>query len=419
MATLNVAVSTDFTANSIPAVWQKAVQHVSDRFSISARLVGSESSDAPIVEKDDLTKGPGDTVRYVIYNRLIGAARTGTQAQQGNEEKMTNAADAVTVALFRHATSFDKFAAKVVLGDLESISARNIGEWHARFMDDEFTDQVMNQDTPTIIYGGDATARANVGPGDVLSASAFKRLHMAAQRRGVQPWQTSGKARMPFPVYGAIVNEVDYYNLVTSDDFEQDVRLSAERGKSNPALDGNMDMYNGIVIYRWSSINPGDGMVGSFLRPEARLAADINSSTTTVTAGPTTAVTNVDYWQYFPVSGTNTLLIDTEQITYTATPGNASLTVATRGANGTTAAAHTAGALMTLNNIGKTLLFGRHTAMRAWAQRPKRIRQEYDYEYEHGRGIDFIYEVKGVEAGDGTLANCVVMEVYSANPNTI
>lgn len=419
MATMNVAVSTDFNSNSIPAVWQKAVQHVSDRMSISARLVGSESSDAPIVEKEDLTKGPGDTIRYVIYNRLIGKAKTGTTALQNTEEKMTNAADSVTVALHRHATAFDKFAAKVVLGDLEAIAARNVGEWHARYMDDEFTDQVINQDTPTILYGGDATSRATVAPGDIFGNSALKRLHAAAQRRGVQPWQTSGKARMPFPVYGAIINEIDYYNLVSSDGFTQDVRLAGERGKGNPALDGNIDMKDGIVIYRWSSVNPGDGMLGSYLRPEARLAATITSSGTTITAGANTAVTNVDYWQYFPQSGTNTLLIDSEQISYTATPGDSSLTVATRGANGTTQAAHTQGALMTLNNIGKVLLFGRHTAMRAWAQRPRRIRQDYDYEYENGRGIDFIYEVKGIEAADGNLANCVVMEVYSANPNTI
>lgn len=419
MATMNVAVSTDFNSNSIPAIWQKAVLHVADRMSISNRLVGSESSDAPIVEKEDLSKQPGDTIRYVIYNRLIGKVKTGTTALQNTEEKMTNAADSVTVALFRHATAFDKYAAKVVLGDLEAVAARNVGEWLARFLDDEFTDQVLNQDTPTILYGGDATTRAQLGPGDTLSASAFKRLHAAAQRRGVKEWQTSGKARMPFPVYGAIVNEIDAYNLANSDGFVQDFRLAANRGKDNPVLDGNLDMYNGVVIYRWSSVNPGDGMLGSFLRPEARLAATITSSGLTITAGPTSAVTNVDYWQYFPTSGTNTLKIDEEQISYTATPGDSSLTVATRGANGTTQAAHTAGALITLNNVGKVILFGRHTAMRAWAQRPQRIKQDYDYDYERGRGIDFIYEVKGIEAADGTLANCVVGEFYSPNPSTI
>lgn len=419
MATMNIAVSSDFNSSSIPEIWQKTVQHVADRMSIISRLKGSESSDAPVLEKEDLTKQAGDTIRYVIYNRLLGKGVTGETALQNSEEKLTNAADVVTVALFRHATAFNKFAAKVVLGDLEAIAARNIGEWLGRFLDDNFTDQVLNQDTPTILYGGDATARANLGPGDICSASFFKRLHMAAQRRGVQPWQTSGKARMPFPVYGALVNEIDYYNLVVSDDFEQDVRLAAERGKSNPALDGNMDMYNGVVIYRWSSVNPGDGMVGSYLRPEARLAANINSSTTTITAGPTSAVTNVDYWQYFPTSGSNTLLIGSEQIAYTGTPGDSSLTVDTRGANGSTAAAHTAGDLITLNNVGKVLLFGRHTAMQAWAQKPQRIKQDYDFDYERGRGIDFIYEVKGIEAGDATLANCVVGEVYSPNPNTI
>lgn len=424
MATLNVATASDLS-NAIPQRWQEAVMFDADRQSIVGKLTGPDMSDAPVLEKEDLVKQKGDRINYVIYQRLIGAARTGTNALQGNEEQLVEATDVVTVGLFRHATAFNKTALKTALGDLEAVSGKTISGWLARFLDDNLVDQVLNQDTITTLYGGDATARGNVGPGDELTASTFNRLHMAAQRRGVKPWQTTGKARMPFPVYGAMVNEVDYYRLVVSDGFRQDFRLAAARGNGNPILDGNVDMYNGIVIYRWSSVHPGDGMLGSFLRPEGRVSDNpLSSSATTINIGANTAVSNVDYAQYLPDNAaTHTLLIESEQITYTgaaaSNPGNSSVTSVTRGANGTTAASHVRGSLITLNNIGKVLVFGSNFAMQAWAQRPKRVAQEYDYGYEIGRGIDFIYEVKGVEAADATLANCLAMEVYSPNPSTV
>ena len=178
-----------------------------------------------------------------------------------------------------------------------------------------------------------------------------------------------------------------------------------------------------MLLYPWAQVAPGDGMYGTFLRPEARLAATINNSTLTITAGPTTAITGVDYWQYFPDTGSVRILIDSEQIDYTGAsgtnPGNASLTADTRGVGGTTAASHTAGALITMRNISKVYMFGMGAGCRAWAQRVQKIGQVYDYGKEIGVGVDYIYGVKGTERNDATLANCMSLEVWSPNPSTV
>lgn len=416
--TLNLATKTDWDA-VIPEYWDKAVMYEADRMSIMSKLTGKDGSDAPILEKEDLTKQKGDKITFTSMQRLLGKGVSGTTALEGAEEDMVPGVFAVTVELFRHATAANKIATVEALYDFPAVAARQLSDWLARFQDDDMVDQVLNVDTITALYAGDAAARGDLGPGDLFLPHELRALHMAGQRRGIREFQTVRGGKMPFPVFGALLSEVDYYNLVNDAEFRSDVRLAAARGGDNPALSGHIDMYQGIMLYRWSSVNPGDGMVGSFLRPEARLAATITSSGTTITAGPTTAITNVDYWQYFPQSGTNTLLIESEQITYTATPGDSSLTVATRGAGGTTQVAHTAGALMTLNNVGKVLLFGKNFALRAWAQRPRRIRQERDYQFEQGLGLEWIYENKGVENADNTLANAIVMETYSPNPNTI
>ena len=416
--TLNLATKTSWDA-IVPEYWDKAVQDESDRLSVINRLTGPDGSDAPILTKSDLTKQKGDKITFSTLQRLLGKGVSGTTAQEGAEENLVPGTYSVTVELFRHATAANDIARQESLLDFPRDAGRKLSDWHARFRDDNLMDQVLNQDTIQTHFAGSKTSRGNLGPADTFNTRELKRLHLAGRRRGVKPFRTTRKGQMPWPIYGALISEVDYYHLIESDDFKQDMRLGAERGNNNPVLDGSVDMYQGIVLWVFGSVNPGDGMLGSYLRPEARLAATITSGGTAITAGPTTAITNVDYWQYFPTSGTNTLLIESEQISYTATPGDSSLTVATRGANGTTAVAHTAGALMTLNNVGKVLLFGVNFGLEAWAMPVQRIRQERDYGMELGIGIKWMYEVKGVQNADATLANCVAMETTSSNALTL
>ena len=420
--TLNLATKTSWDA-SVPEYWDQAVMYESDRQAVTSRLSGPDGSDAPVIQNRDLTKQAGDQITFTSLQRLLGAGVSGTTALEGSEENLVNGTYAVTVELYRHATAANDIARKEVLWDFPTVAARRMSEWHARFRDDFLMNRVLNTDTIQTLYAGGKTSRANLGPADLFTTRELKRLHMAARRRGVNPFRTTRKAQMPWPTFGAFLSEVDYYNLTESDDFKQDMRYAAARGENNPALDGNTDMYQGITLWVFGAVNPGDGMLGSYLRPEARLAAALNSSATTFTIGPTTAVTNVDYGQYFPASGSgNVLLIDSEQITYTggaSDPGNASWGTVDRAENGTTAASHSAGALVTLNNNGKILLFGANFALEGWAMPVTRVRQERDYGMELGIGIKWIYGVKGVDNADNTLAHAVALESYSANPNTV
>lgn len=379
-----------------------------------------------MLTKTDLTKQKGDKITFSTLQRLLGKGVSGTTALEGAEENLVPGVYTVTVELFRHATSANDIARQESLLDFPRDAGRKMSEWHARFRDDNFMSQILNVDTIQALFAGGKTSRGNLGPADTFNTRELKRLHLAGRRRGVRPFRTTRKAQLPWPAFGALISEVDYYNLIESDDFKQDMRLGAERGNNNPALDGSVDMYQGIVLWIFGSVNPGDGMLGSFLRPEARLAATITVAGTSVTAGPTTAITNVDYWQYFPgayaygetISGTHTVLIDAEQMTFTTAPTDTTLTVV-RAAGGTVGVAHTAGALMTLNNVGKVVLFGVHAALEAWAMPVQRIRQERDYGMELGIGVKWMYEVKGVANADATLANAVAMETTSPNPNTV
>ena len=425
MATLNVVTKTNVDA-AVPEYWGDGIMYDADRNSLFSKLKGSDGSGAAVIEKNQIGGGkPGDKITFTVLSRLVGAGVTGATALEGSEEKLVVGTHAVTVDEVRHGTAVDHIANVEAIFDYAKSSQRQLADWLTRYLDDQILGQMFNTDldASTTMYAGGKTARGDLGTGDLFVPVELKKLHMAAQRRGVMPFQETNGGKFPWPIYMAGISEADYYQLSSDPDFREDNRLAQLRGESNPVVSGYISMYQGIMLAVFTSVNNGDGVVGSYLRPEAVLATALTAgeaSPTTITTGKRdgTQVTNVDYYQYLPQSGTNTLLIDKEKITYTAVPGNSTVS-GTRAAGGTTQAAHAAGALITLNNLGRVLLFGKQMIMRAYAERPTPIRQVRDYEQELGLGIRFINGVKAVDAVDGSPRSAITMETYAPNPSTI
>ena len=426
MATLNVSTTASEWTGIVPTLWDETLWEVSTRLSISDQLAGAENSGAAIIEKFDLTKRPGQTITFTVIDPLIGEPVSGRTALEGSEEDTNATTFSVTVTHYRHGTATDELSQIISTygRKWQGKAAELLGDWFARRKDDDWMDQLLNQDTIRTLFAGNATSRANIAPGAYLLPHELRRLAMAAERRGAQPIKTFRTMKSTFPMYCALMSEVDYYNLINDANFRQDARLADVRGADNAALSGRINMYQGLLILRLSSVDAGTGLYGTFLRPEFRLRTTMTAAQTTIDIGPATQKTGVDYGKYFPQTGTgNLLLIDSENISYTGAaatdPSNTGWATVTRAAGGTTAATHAAAALGTLNNLGKVLVFGKNTCMRAWALKPRRKHQERDYEFERGMAIQWIYGLESVQWSDATVANAVVMETYSANPSTV
>mgnify|MGYP001611152258 FL=1 len=425
MATLNLSITGTEWVGSQPTLWDEALWEVSTRLSISDQLAGDERSGAAIVEKFDLTKKAGQTITFTIVDPLIGEPVSGRTAQEGSEEDTNTTTASVTVTHYRHATATDELSQIIdVFGrQWQSKAAEMIGDWFARRKDDDWMDRTLNTDTIQTLYAGSATSRNNIQPGAYLLPHELRRLAVAAERRGAQPIKTFRTIKSTFPMYCALMSEIDYYNLVNDANFRQDVRLAEVRGADNAAISGRVSMYQGLLILRLSSVIAGTGFHGSYLRPEARLRTALTAAATTINIGPVTQKTGVDYGKYFSQTGsTQLLLVDAENISYTGAaatdPSSTGWATVSRAENGTTAATHSAGTLITQNNLGKVLVFGKNVTKRAWALKPRRIHQERDYGFEKGMGIQWIYGLLSTQWSDATVANAVVLETYSTNPNT-
>ena len=426
MATLNVSITGTEWVGTQPTLWDEALWEVSTRLSITDQLAGDERSGAAIIEKFDLTKKAGQTITFTVIDPLIGEPVSGRTVLEGSEEDTNTTAISVTVTHYRHGTATDELSQIIdVFGrKWESKAAEMIGDWFARRKDDDWMQQTLITDTIQTLFAGNASSRNNIQPGAYLLPHELRRLAMAAERRGAQPIKTFRTLKSTFPMYCALMSEVDYYNLVNDANFRQDVRLSEVRGADNPAINGRINMYQGLLILRLSSVPASTGLYGTYLRPEARIRTAMTAAQTTIDLGPATQKTGVDYGKYFSQTGSSQfLLVDSENISYTGAaatdPGNTGWATVSRAANGTAAATHAVGALLTQNNLGKVLVFGKGVTMRAWALRPRRKHQERDYEFEKGMAIQWIYGLESVQWSDSTVANAVVMETYSTNPSTV
>lgn len=415
-------------ANLIPTQWSKSIIRVADRESFFTQLAGPEGSRAAVIEKRDLMDKPGSVIRFSVTGRLNRKVNTGSSALKNNEEKMPSGSFTVTIGLRRTATARDYMVDVTSIVDFAADAWPALKDWAKRDLDDQIFDAFLNQGTIKILYANSKSSRATLAAGDVLTTVELIKLHTAAKRRGVQPVQRVGRGLLAEPVYMVGLSESDYYQLRADPEYKQDVRLAAVRGGNNPVFEGVVtDMYQGMLLYAFAGINNGDGKLGSFLRPEAELMTTVNSVATTIEAGPSatgSAISNVDYWGYFPDSAeVHELRIDSEDIEYTgavgSNPGDSSLTSVTRGANSTTAAAHSAGALITLRHTGKVLAFGPEAMMRAWARNQDRTAEVEDYGNEIGVGIRYVNGVAVVQSIDAFAKNALVMETWSPSVSTI
>lgn len=409
----------------VPELWDTTMNYIADVTAIGSRLSGPDGSDAAIIEKTDLTKVPGDLIRFPMLGRLLATARSGQSELEGQEEDIPVGSFNVSVTYYRHATALDKITQKISQLRPSDIN-RLVADWLARTLDDDWLNQVLNTETVTNVtfYAGGKASRATLQGGDVLTPRELDGVFFAAMRRGVTPFRMTRFGELPWSVYGTLLSDVDYYLLRGDTAYEQDVRLAAARGDRNPALSGVLDMYKGCLLYPIVGVNPGDGYLGSYLRPEARLAATITSSATSITVGPTTPVTNVNYGKYLPSTGT--IRIGAEEMTLTANSSN-TLTVSARGVNNTNATAHTAGDFITLRNLGKVFVFGKQAVLRGWAMKPSmdkaaviNITQKRSYGFEMGFGVDYLYGIKAVLAnGDSQPRNYTILETSAPNPKNV
>jgi len=401
--------------DAIPEFWNARLYDEGIRKAFwGARFEGKEGSSKPIITKDDFTKGPGDTIHFQTMSQLISSGVTGESTLEASEDKLSMSQFDLTVDWIRNAVAFTENLERKVNFSIVQVARKRLSDWISRHIDEGMDTQLITTESPDTIYAGDAAAEANLGDNDTFGTEEIDRIKLALQRKGAIPISVKMKDGEELDTYGIAISEIDEYWLKGDSVWQQAQRDAGIRGEQNRIFTGALGIYNGCILYVRKSVKSGYNIQGSPLRPEARLYTGIASTAeTTITVGSNA---KANYTKFFPATGT--LRIDSEEITYSA-KAVTTFTINARAQNGTTAAAHTAGALITLRNVSTQIGFGAEVAVRGWGMKPTPISQSYDYGFENGIGVKAIFGQVAVKDTLGACKNYLLMKSYAKNPGTI
>lgn len=398
-------------ANAIPTLWEKKIRLDAARKAFWGKFVGKEGSDQPIIERMDFTNEPGNQININIASQLLQEGQTGDSTLENNEEQFSLGQISITPNVLRHAVAVNWRAKKQINFDAIKAIGDQLSTWIARRTDEDLFTEIIVTNPPNVIYAGSATSRATLGNTSTFGVNEIMRGKAALQRQGALPIRTVVDGKQEIDWFGVVISEIDEYNLKLDNIWNTNQKDAGFRGDDNRIFTGSLGNYNGVYVYTHTAVKFG-GRLGSFLRPESQVTTQLSSVATTLTVGTNA---NVNYTKFFPATGT--LLIDSEQITYSGLT-NTTFTGLTRGVNGTAAAIHTVNTLVTCNNLGRAIFFGAELAARAWGMLPTRITDVRDYGYEQGIGIMAYYGQRVIQDSASNKPNFLIMETYSPNPNT-
>ena len=418
--TAMVAMDSDTNSDldsAVPEIWEKRLRLDAARKSFWGPMKGGEGSEKPIIEKEDFVNQAGDVIHINVVSELYGPGVTGENTARGNEDKLATAKFDVTVDWLRKVVALTKKVKKEVLFDVIQQTRMAIANWLARDLDRQTFAQLLTNVTDTL-YAGNATSEATLAADDTFTTQELDKIKLALDRKGAIPLSVEREGGQETYHYGVVISEVDEYNLRGDDRWLQAVQYAQNRGEKNPIFTGRPVEWNGLLVYTLRGVKAAGCVQGTPLRPETTVYGAL-AATGDVTVGGAAQSNTGQQKQFTQFFGsTGTLAIDSEEISYTSKTYR-TFAGCTRGANGTTAATHASGALVTQRHVSSVIGFGAEICAFAWGQHPQRIEDIDDYGFITGIGIETLFGVKAIEDSAATMPNYLVMKCYAKNPGSI
>lgn len=245
-----------------------------------------ESAKTPLQMLPHLENDAGDKISYDLSLQLTMQPIEGDETLANKEERLKFFTDEVRIDQLRGGVNTGgRMSRKRTLHDLREIAKRRQGEWWARVFDElffmylsgmrgtnsdyifptDYTGFASNSftapDTEHVLYGGDATAKANVDANDKFDLALIDRAVARASMMGggvqetpqIQPIRIDGEEH-----FVIVMNPWQEYDLRTNTSTGQwlDIQKSATtaEGRSNPIFKGSLGMYNNVVLHTHKAV---------------------------------------------------------------------------------------------------------------------------------------------------------------------
>lgn len=247
--------------------------------------VGVEAQ-TPLQTLPHLENDAGDQISYDLVMQLKMQPVEGDNTLEGKEEDLKFYTDSVYIDQMRGGVNTGgKMTRKRTIHDLRKIARVRQSEWWARVFDELFfiylsgargvnsdyifptsyagfaSNSLVAPDNQHILYGNDATAKANVGTNDGFDLKLIERAVVKAATMGggtsglpaIQPMRIEGEER-----YVIVMHPFQAYDLRTNTSTGQwlDIQkaLTTAVGRASPIFQGGLGYHNGVVLHEHRAV---------------------------------------------------------------------------------------------------------------------------------------------------------------------
>ncbi len=270
----------------------------------TSKMMGTgEKSKTPVQMLPHLESDAGEQITYDLSLQKTGIPVEGDDVMAGKEDELRWATDNVYIDQMRSGTNGGgRMTRKRTLHNIRDVTRARESEWWGRCFDELFfmyaagsrganTDYIFPTtytgfagntftapDTDHLMYGNDATAKANVGTNDFVDLLLLDRLKTRASMMGggtqkipqIQPIRINGEEH-----YVMVMSPYSEYYLRTNTSTGQwlDIQKASAgaEGRKNPIFRGAMGMYNDIVLHSHKAVVRFDDYGGAAVPAERAL----------------------------------------------------------------------------------------------------------------------------------------------------
>lgn len=259
--------------------WEESLTYEAEVGAYWAKFEGT-SRDSLIVVKDDLSKGGGEKITFTLRMKLTGDGIEGDEIIENTtaEESVDFFSDSLFIDQRRKGTlSKGKMSDQRVNFNLRKECADAVQTWFIEDRDQmyfiyasgarginadfhvatSFTGRANNSlrapNAANIIYGGNATAKADLDSSDVMSLGMIERLIAKADTQDpmIQPFMINGHKK-----FVLLMHSFQKFQLRTSttENDWMDIVKSTQRGKESDLYKDALGEYGGVIMHSHRSV---------------------------------------------------------------------------------------------------------------------------------------------------------------------
>jgi N4-gp56 family major capsid protein len=262
---------TSVTTNLVEKQWDNDFFSSYVRKNRFNRYMGS-TSNSIIQIKEDLTKGPGDSIVLALVAELSGAGVTGDSLLEGNEEALSQYDCSITVGTLRNGVAVTMNQEQFTGIDLRNAAKEQLRNWAMKDLRTKIINALGSTDGTTayasaseaakdawvaansdrIVFGDGSVGGYTDHSADLALVTASMKLNMAL----VSKLKNKAEAASPKVRPVTVGEDSETFVLFCTPSAFRDLKLemstvlqnAQERGDGNPLFNDGDLMYDGVVI---------------------------------------------------------------------------------------------------------------------------------------------------------------------------